>query len=347
MNRPSPRRRRLLAVAALPFALALSLGACGDDGGDDGPAAAGEPTEGAAEIPEGRGVVTANDDGTRTVRSAFGTAIVPAAPKRVVSVIGDIDLETMLALGVTPVGAGTQGGTVASGFAPHLADLIDGVEPLAWADGAPVEAIAALRPDLIFAPTEEVAEQLESIAPVVPRGSWVGTEWKDDLRYVAAVLDRADDAEALLEAYETQAAGLAAELELELPDATALSAQVAYDHSQVYVDADDSFSGAVLTEVGFTLSPIAETESEDGIAISFEQLERLDSDLLFWQVRQRDEDGEPDTAGVEKLRANPLFARIPAVAAGRFHEVPNRPWYFPTILGAHRILADVEAALTG
>lgn len=33
--------------------------------------------------------------------------------------------------------------------------------------------------------------------------------------------------------------------------------------------------------------------------------------------------------------------------AGRVHFVDNRPWYFPTILGAHVILDDVERALLG
>jgi hypothetical protein len=34
-----------------------------------------------------------------------------------------------------------------------------------------------------------------------------------------------------------------------------------------------------------------------------------------------------------------------AVAGGGYFEVPNRPWYFPTILGAQQILTDVEKAL--
>lgn len=72
--------------------------------------------------------------------------------------------------------------------------------------------------------------------------------------------------------------------------------------------------------------------------------DRLDADWLFWQVRQ-DDDGEPDHAGLDVLRANPLFERIPAVTAGRYIEVPNRPWYFPTILGANQILDDIEEAL--
>ena len=344
---------RARATTAAALGLVLLVAACGDNGTETSAptttaatAAGGVTTTAAADqpIPEGRGIVTTNPDGTRTVRSAYGTATVPAEPKRIVSVIGDIDFEAMLALGVKPVGAGTQGGTTASGFAPHLAGKTDGVERLAWADGAPVEAIAKLRPDLIFAPSAKTADSLKGIAPVVPRGSWEGTQWKDDFRYVADVLGRRPAADRLLADHESKAAALQTRLQAVTAGKKVLSAQVAHDHAQVYVDADSSFSGAVLTELGLTLDEPAMRDDKDGIAVSFENLGQLDTDVLFWQVRQSD-DGAPDRAGIDKLKGNPLFARLPAVAAGRFHEVANRPWYFPTILGASQILADVEKAL--
>jgi iron complex transport system substrate-binding protein len=337
---PMPRRA-LAAVAALAVAL---IAACSDDPTTTDASADTTASTSAETVTEGRGVVTENDDGTRTVTSSYGTATVPAEPQRIVSVIGDIDLEAMIALGVTPVGGGTQGGTAESGFAPHLEGRTDGIEPLAWADGAPVEAIAALEPDLIFVPDADTADLLDDIAPVVPRGSWVGTEWKEDFLYIGDVLGLDDEAAQLLDAYEQRAADLRELLAPQIEGTTALSPQVAYDHTQVYVDADDSFSGAVLTELGFQLDELAAENDTDGIAVSFEQLERLDADWLFWQVRQAD-DGSADEQGLDVLRTNPLFDGLPAVAAGRYVEVPNRPWYFPTILGAQQILDDVEAAL--
>jgi iron complex transport system substrate-binding protein len=339
-------RRWLTGVAVL----GVLLPACG---GDDEDTAAPEETETAEadeasadqEPPEGRGIVTENDDGTRTVVSAYGEAVMPAEPARIVSVLGDIDFEAMLALGVTPVGAGTQGGTVESGFAPHLEGLTDGIEPIAWADGAPAEAIAALRPDLIFAPDADTADVLDDVAPVVPSGSWWGPEWKDDFLYVGEVLGFADEAEARLADYEDRAADLAEELAPVVDGGTFLSPQVSFDHANVFVDPAESFSSVVLQELGLEPAPLAVgTGGEDLIEVSFEQLERLDADLLFWQVRQAD-DGSPDTQGIAVARSNPLFATLPGVAADRLFEVPNRPWYFPTILGAERILDDVEAAL--
>lgn len=292
---------------------------------------------------DGRGDVTQNADGSRTVTSSWGTVTVPAEPERVVSVIGDMDFETMLALGSKPIAAGTQGGTLEEGFAPHVADMAEGVTPLAWSDGAPAEQIAALQPDLVFAPSQEEYDVLAGIAPTVPRGAWNG-DWKQDLRYVAAVLGRSDDAEALLDAFETRAADISRQLEDTLGSATVASAQIYADHSQIGLDGPASFSTEVLSEVGLEPIPLTRTGEPFGVDLSLERLPDIDADHLFWQVRQ-DDNGQPDLAGIEVLEANPLWERVPAVAADRVYFVDNRPWYFPTILGAHVILDDVQQAL--
>ncbi len=330
--------------------MALVLLACGDDEPAVTANRAGDVTttvarEGSKTVPEGRGVITGNADGSRTVKSAYGTAVVPAEPKRIVSVLGYIDFETMLALGVTPVGAGTQGGTAASGFAPHLAGRTEGIQALAWADGAPVEAIAALRPDLIFAPDEDSAKLVGAIAPTVPAGAAEGREWKDDFRYIADVLGHGDDADRLLKDYEAKAKALRGRLRAAVADRTVASAQVAFDHSQVLVDHKGAFSSAVLSELGLTLAPVVTGATKVPITLSFEQLPGLDADIVFWQVRQRDEDGSRDVAGFQAAKDSPLWSRVRAVEAGTVFEVDNRPWYFPTILAAAHMLDDIEKAL--
>lgn len=121
--------------------------------------------------------------------------------------------------------AGTQGGTLAEAFAPHIDHLVDGIEPLPWSDGVPLETIAALEPDLVFAPSEEDAALLAEIAPTVPRGAWNGS-WKQDLRYVAAVLGRSSDAEALLAAFEERTADLRTRLARLRAGTTVAAAQI-------------------------------------------------------------------------------------------------------------------------
>jgi iron complex transport system substrate-binding protein len=293
-----------------------------------------------SELPEGRGLVAEELDGTRTVTSAWGTVAVPLEPKRVVSVAGDIDFEAMLALGIAPVGAGTPNGVPGEPFAPHVADLAKGVEPLAWADGVPLEEIAALEPDLIFAPDERMAAQLSEIAPTVPRGSWVGTDWKQDFRYVAAVLGQDEAAAERLSEWEHRATEVYASIAESMEGRTVASPQITDGQGDVRVDPPDAFSSAVLLELGLDLAPVAREASDEAEVVSPHQLSDLDADVLFWQV-------EPGPAGgLELARSNPQWSSLPAVQAGAVYEVDDRPWDSPTILGAERILDDVAHALT-
>ena len=207
-----------------------------------------------------------------------------------------------------------------------------------------MEKIASLHPDLIFAPDPDSYAAVKDLAPTVPAGAADYATWKDDARYVGAVLGLADEVEGLIVAHEERSADLAADLAPVMADRTVASPQVAYDQSQVYVDGAGAFSSQVLGELDLTLAPVAE-KSEENVELSFENLADLDADVLFWQVRQKDDDGTPDTGALDVVEDSPLWSSRPAVKADEVHHVDNRPWYFPTILSAGQILDDVEAAL--
>lgn len=64
-------------------------------------------------------------------------------------------------------------------------------------------------------------------------------------------------ADELVARYEDRAARVRASLVPMVEKTSVLSPQVAFDHAEVRDDADDSFSSAVLTELGFTLAPLA------------------------------------------------------------------------------------------
>jgi iron complex transport system substrate-binding protein len=356
-----------LRIAPLGVALAVFLAACGSPTSDttvsgdatattvatDTTVATEQSTTSSAptttavvtdpsQVPEGRGVVTDNSDGTRTVEWADGSAVVPASPERIVTVIGDIDLESLIALGMPPIASGTQDGTVEGGFAPHLADVTADVQPLAWSDGVPYESIAALSPDIIFSYGE--FDQLSPIAPAVPSGSWIGTEWREDFRYIAEVVGQGDQADEVLAELQTRIDEVSAAIADTTEGLTVVSAQVAFDHSQVYLEPADSFASAVLTDLGLELDPLVEGTSGDLIPLSFERLDEIQADIIFWQVRQG-EGGAPDEEGVALVTESPLWETLPAVQADQVFFVENRPWYFPTILGVERIINDVETAL--
>jgi iron complex transport system substrate-binding protein len=125
---------------------------------------------------------------------------------------------------------------------------------------------------------------------------------------------------------------------------TVASPQVAYDHSQVYVAGANAFSSQVLQEPGLTLAPVLK-RSDTHLEISFENLTDLDADVLFWQIRQKEDNGTRDTEALAVVAKSPLWSKLPAVRADEVHHVDNRPWYFPTILSAEQMLTDLETAL--
>ncbi|NEE61303.1 ABC transporter substrate-binding protein, partial [Streptomyces sp. SID8455] len=95
-------RSRLLAAASLTVAAALSLSACGFS--SESSSASGSSSDGSSE-------------GPRTVKTAMGDVKVPAAPQRVV-VLDTAELDSVLTLGVKPVGA--THADVDSGFLNYL-----------------------------------------------------------------------------------------------------------------------------------------------------------------------------------------------------------------------------------
>jgi len=261
-----------------------------------------------------------------------------------VSVVGDVDFEAMLTLGVTPVAAGTPHGLADEPFAPYLDTLAKDVRPLAWASGVPIDQIAKLHPDLIFAPDERTAEELSKIAPTVPRGSRVGADWKRDFRYVASVLGKDDEAAKLLSDWGQRVNKARATLGDAMDGRTVASPQATGDQTSVRVDSSTAFSSTVLHELGLQLAPEALGVRGDGGTVPLLRLDKLDADVLFWQVRS-DSQGNRDTTALSVAKIDPLWPELKAVKANAVYEVDSRQWDSPTLLGAERILDDVEQAL--
>ncbi|MDZ5010997.1 ABC transporter substrate-binding protein, partial [Clostridium perfringens] len=107
---------------------------------------------------------TATNSSTITIEDAMGKAEIPTNPKKVV-VLTNEGLEALLTLGVKPVGAVTG---VTGEWYGHTKDELEGVKPLGKETSVNIEAVAALKPDLIIGNKmrhEKIYDQLKSIAP--------------------------------------------------------------------------------------------------------------------------------------------------------------------------------------
>ncbi|WP_116451185.1 ABC transporter substrate-binding protein [Blastococcus litoris] len=307
-------RRPALTAALL---LALSLTACGtsDDGGT---AAEATTTEGAA-FP-------------RTVEHAMGSTEIPERPERVV-VLDTGELDTALSLGITPVGAVTT--AVSDDFLSYLADDAAGVEVVGTIAEPNLEAIAAVRPDLILSNKtrhEDIYEELSQIAPTV-FADRVGAVWKDNLRLDAEALGLEDEAEELIDAYEEDAAALGQEIGD--PAGTTVST-MRFVEGAIRVYTAESFIGTVMADIGLDHLQLPTQDVATFAELSPEQVTEADAEIVLYSSY-----GAAADSGEDAVVAGPLWPRLGAVADGRAHAVEDDVFY--TGIGLRAATLQLEA----
>ncbi|SDC58608.1 iron complex transport system substrate-binding protein [Geodermatophilus telluris] len=288
-----------------------------------------------AEAEAGSGAAPSAD--TRTVAHAAGTTEVTGAPERVV-VLDTGELDAVLALGLTPVGAvRTDVSDELPGFVAEA-----GVDP---ADVAAVgtiaepdlEAIAALEPDLILSNSvrhADVYDQLTQIAPTV-LAETIGESWQENLLLAGEALDREEQAQDLLDEFGARAeevGGLYGD-----PAQTEVSVARFLDGTLVRLYGEGSFIGSVLADVGFARPEVQRTP-ETFVEVSPEQVTSADGDLLFYGAY-----GADGATAADQVTAGPLWQSIPAVAQGRAVAVDDDRWFLGLgPLGAGLVLDDLE-----
>lgn len=318
--------RRLLATLLIP--LLVLAAACGEDESSSDERAESSTTE-----------ATPDDAGdNRTVDHAMGTTEVPAEPERVV-VLDSSFLDAALALGITPIGA-TEA-EAGAGMPDYLTDQVADIEVLGLTNEPNVEAIAALDPDLILGAKvrhEALYDQLGEIAPTVFTES-SGTNWKDGFAVTADALGATEEAEDFLADYEERADDIGERVSA---DGTRLSMARFLLPDEIRLYGPDTFSGTVLTDVGFDLGD-HDWDEYSMAYLSAEQLGRADADIIFSSsYGGRDSDEFLSAfAAVEDV-----WNSVPAVADGRQHWVDDDVWMLGIgPLGAQQILDDIEATL--
>lgn len=312
------RRRLLTGLTAVTAALALTACSTGPASGDS------TGTE-ATDNPSTDTLTAADPDAFPvTITHALGETTIEAEPKRVVT-LGWTDQDMVLALGVIPVGATalTWGGNDAqsSDWFDAALEAAGGEAPVRYsdADGAPVEEIAKLTPDLILATnsgiTAEEYESLSKIAPVVayPEAPWV-TSWQDSLELVGEALGRSEQADSVEEATEQTIDDYAA-AHPELDDTTFVFAYLSTtDLSQIGVYGEDDNRVRILEEFGLDSAPIVDEVVEEGQFygnVSAERAGTLESDLLLTYAETAED--------VAAYTADPLLGQIPALKAGNVY----------------------------
>lgn len=286
-----------------------------------------------------RSEAPAADTAGRSVIDAAGRSLsLSAQPQRIV-VLSEIDLDSLLALDLLPVGATDGRG---SDHAPaYLGDRTKRIASVGNFAQPSVERVLMLQPQLILAgghPDPQLLEQLQAIAPTAVSFK-VGESWQQSFTRIAELVGRPEAAQRFLSDYHARAATLRARLQSHEGESVSI---VRLSPNGPMAMLGEAFAGRVLADLGFT-RPLAQRGPGAGHAppLSREVLSDIDGDWLFIG------NFTPDPQGIAALRSEPAFAGLRAAKNGHVREVDAMLW---TVIGgplaAMAVLDEVERTMS-
>lgn len=274
-------------------------------------------------------------------------------PQTVVT-IGPNLLELLLALEVQPVGHAEYFPIAASTFErpaqqiPYLGKRLTGQPAnVGTAHEPSLEAIAALKPDLILGDSIKNKDEYDLLSQIAPtllfNYSDAERDWQSDLSAIATALSRTDQAEAVI----AQADGRIAQfrdnfqpLITSYPDVLLLlSEQLS---QSVEVETRHSACGSLIEDLGFQLVAPADLEQsqQTSYSLSLEALPQLDADLIMIEGYNSDVDAPVSDPVEHQLQAvkqqwheNAITRSMPASQKGRV--------YFTTTYLCHAMLGPI------
>ena len=295
-----------------------------------------------------------------TIEHALGETTIESEPTRVAT-LGWTDHDHALALGVVPVGATkiTWGGNEAGSTEWFDAAIEEaGAEaPVRYddADGAPIDEVAELAPELILATnsgvTEEEYAKLSKIAPVVayPENPWT-TNWQTSLEMVGRALGRT----ALAEEVKADTEDTIEQAKADNPELQGAELIYGYlaatDLSTIGMYAPEDPRVSILRDFGMVDAPAVAEAIKPGEfygMVSAEKASDLESDVFLTWV------DSPDS--VETISNDKLLGKIPAIAEGHWYAETDKANAMastnPTPLSIPVIVSDflphVVEAITG
>lgn len=272
----NPTRRTVLAGLAT-MAVMPAVAACGSD----------EPATPSTETPQGGG----ESAFPVTIAHKYGGTTLEAAPSRVVC-IGYTDQDTLLALGIVPVGVTYWFGEESKrGIYSWAEEAIGDAEPpilLKDTNGVEIEQVAALQPDLIIGTysglTEKEYELLSKLAPTVAQSgdySDYGTPWDEAAMTIGTAVGQPAATQELIDQVKSRINEEAAAH----PEFAGQSAAVVTPYEGLFIYGPEDPRSRMLVDLGFELPPIITdaTDSEFGISLSSERTSELgDVGAVVW-----------------------------------------------------------------
>lgn len=287
-----------------------------------------------------------------TVAHKFGATTLEKAPVRVV-VVGLVDQDAFVALGVVPVATREWYGKVPGALFPWAKERI-GAAPLpeVLEFELDFEKIAGLKPDIIVGLysglTQEEYDTLSKIAPTVaqPQGM---ADWRADWRTITAtvgqILGKTGEADALIAEVE---AGFerAKRDNPELAGKTAAILSYWGWPATYYAYGSQDPRGRLLQSLGMKTIDEVDVLAGDafGASISREKLNLADVDLAVWLVENPEQE--------KGLRSDPIWSKLSVAVQGRdLYLRENTPVYdalnFASVLSLPLAIEGLAPLLKG
>ncbi|WP_226654312.1 ABC transporter substrate-binding protein [Guptibacillus hwajinpoensis] len=276
------------------------------------------------------------EKGTRTVTHAMGETEVPENPEKVV-ILTNEGTEALLAMDVTPVGAVQS--WLGDPWYDHISDDMKDVEVVGTESEVNLEAVAALKPDLIIGNKlrqEDIYDQLSAIAPTVYSETLKG-DWQENFEFYAKALNKKDKGEEVMNAYSDRINSMSEELGDQLDKKVSV---VRFLAGQTRIYYKDSFSGVILEQLGFD-RPESQQKDDFAEEVTKERIPEMDGDVLFYFTYEAG-DGEANSTA-EEWTNDPLWNNLQVVKDGNVHEVSDAIWNTSGgVLSANLMLDDIK-----
>ncbi|MDZ5473581.1 ABC transporter substrate-binding protein [Bacillus sp. 31A1R] len=275
---------------------------------------------------------------TRVIEHAMGKTEIKGTPQKVV-VLTNESTEAVLELGVIPVGAVKSG--VGETWFPHILEEMKNVPELGEESLPNLEAIANLKPDLIFGNKvrhEEIYTQLSDIAPTVFSEDLAG-RWKENFTLYAKALNKETEGKEAMSKYDAHVEKVKTNLSDQLTMEISI---VRFLPTTVRIYQKDTFAGTILSDVGFA-RPASQDVDNFMEVITEEQMGSMDGDVMFYFNADYDAE-KGGTKMQEEWMTHPLYQKLNVAKNNKAFKVDEIIWNLSGgIKSANLLLDDITS----
>lgn len=287
---------------------------------------------------------------SREIKHPLGTTVIKGTPKRVVALEWS-HVEHLLAVGVQPVGiADIKGYKTWVNIPPQLdasvADVGSRTEPS-------LEAIAALKPDLIIAPDFRIKSSYEALSKIAPTLAFnpypaegEGNQYDEmvkTFKTVAELIGKKAEADKVMSDLQKSFDESKAKLKAKGKEGAEVAVTQAYSQQNAAVlrmFTDNSMLSQIMNKIGLkNVFKSSKFESNGFATTSVEALPAVQNANFIYIVQDNDNIFE------KQLKDNAVWNGLTFVKEKRMYKLPGNTWTFGGPLSAKSIADLVTDAL--